>query len=349
MSTVRNLSWVGFVFAFHLIACRSSQPAASAGDKLPFTLQVLRESREVVMRQTLPWEEQMMGYFKVLKVGPSFWQMWYSSWNNNRKDDYSGHLVYAYSTDGKNWIKEVPGRKNNILRGTGHPQKDGIVEQDVFIEPNAEYKYKMIYTAKDSTDNWREKTFVEESKDGINWQNKRVLWNRKHDSQFSVIQRDSLYYIYLRFWDTKDNIRYRTIGLAITDKNWSTIQEPTNILKGDYNGAFPHLYNPGASKINHDLDILFPTFFNEKTNAVKFGVGYVYKGKPALTDIDLTADMLEGEPANWGIASPGLIPAGKNTYWLYYYATNMVHSDYDKAGRKFNYYRVKVKIKPKSI
>lgn len=40
--------------------------------------------------------------------------------------------------------------------------------------------------------------------------------------------------------------------------------------------------------------------------------------------------MLGGENNNWGIVSPGLTAAGKNVYWLYYYAINMVHSDYNK-------------------
>jgi hypothetical protein len=73
----------------------------------------------------------------------------------------------------------------------------------------------------------------------------------------------------------------------------------------------------------------------------------VYRNQPVLTDKDFTKDLLEGENANWGIVSPGLIPAEKNTYWMYYYATNMVHSDYDQSGRKFKYYRIKVRIKEK--
>jgi hypothetical protein len=339
-----NLIVISALLLF-LAGCTASRQKNHSG--MPFTVEILRDSREVVLTQTLPWEEQMMGYFKVLKIAPDFWQMWYSSWDNKRKDDYSDYLVYAYSKDGKNWIKEIPGRKNNILRGTGHPQKDGIVEQDVFIEPSAEFPYRMIYTAKDANDNDKEKTFIEESKDGINWINKKVLWNEKHDSQFSVIQKDSLYYIYLRYWDIKDKVRYRTIGLAVTDKNWKTIKKPHNVFRSDFNGDFPHLYNPGASKVSEDLTVLFPTFFNEKTNAVKFGLAYVYRNQPVLTDKNFTKDLLEGENANWGIVAPGLIPAGKNTYWMYYYATNMVHSDYDQSGRKFKYYRIKVRIKEK--
>jgi hypothetical protein len=345
---IRIFSYAFVFFVFSLIACSAPKSVIKYDTgAMPFELEIYKDSRQVVLTQTLPWEEQMMGYFKVLKTGDNKWQMWYSSWDNRRIDDYSDYLVYAYSTDGKNWLKEVPGRETNILRGSGHPQRDGIVEQDVFIDSRTEYPYKMIYTAKDSTDGWKEKTFVEESKDGINWIHKKVLWDQKHDSQFSVIQRNGLYYIYLRHWYIHNGVRYRTIGLGVTDTNWNTIKEPSNILNGVFDGPFPHLYNPAASKISDDLDILFPTFFNDKNNAVKFGVGYVHNDKPVLTELDLTNAFLSGEPANWGIVAPGLIRAGKNTYWLYYYATNMIHSDYNKSGRNFKYYRIKLRLKEK--
>lgn len=334
-----------FFIAFAISGCITVQKNSSVNSTLPFKIDIIKESREIVMTQTLPKEEQMLGYFKVLKITDNFWQMWYSSWDNKRKDDYSGYLEYAYSKDGLSWTKEIPGKQSNVLRGTGHPQKDGVVEQDIFIEPADILKYKMIYTAKDNADNDKEKTFIEESEDGINWVNRRVLWSQKHDSQFSVIQRDDLYYVYLRHWEIENNIRYRTIGLAVLNKQWNVIQAPKNIFKSDFKSKFPHLYNPGASKLNKNLDILFPTFFNEKTNEIKFGLAYVRNNIPVLTDIDLTTDFLDDTNSNWGIISPGLIPASaKNVYWLYYYATNMIHSDYDKAGRKFTYYRIKVKI-----
>ncbi len=331
------------IIAFVLMSCSSTTKILDR-PALPFTLEVLKDTREVVMVQDKPWENQMMGYLKVLRIRPDFWQMWYSSWDDRRKDDYSGYLVYAYSKDGKHWTKEIPGKKNNILRGSGDPEKDGIVEQDLFIDESKPFKYQMIYTAKDLTDKQREKTFIEESKDGINWVNKRVLWNEKHDSQFSVIQRRGKYYIYNRYWEVFKGTRYRTIGLTVTDRNWKTLEPQKNVLTSDFEGSFPHLYNPGASKVSDNLDILFPTFFNEKSNAIKFGVAYHYKGNFAITNLDITNDLLEGQNSNWGIIAPGLIPAGKDTYWIYYYATNMVHSDYDKAGRKFRYYRIQVKI-----
>ena len=335
-----------FVTALFIVGCSASNKVDN-NNGLPFTIEVLKDTRQVVMLQEKPWENQMMGYLKVLKVKPDFWQMWYSGWNESRKDDYSGHLLYAWSRDGKNWIKEIPEKGNNILRGSGHPQRDGIVEQDVFIDETKANKYQMIYTARDLADGGREKTYIEESKDGYNWVNKKMLWNEKHDSQFSVVQRNGRYYIYNRYWEVNNGVRYRTIGLTITDNNWKTIVPQQNVLVSNFNGPFPHLYNPAASMISDNLDILFPTFFNEKTNAVKFGVAYNFKGNFILTDMNLTKDLLDGENSNWGIAAPGLIPAGNDIYWLYYYATNMVHSDYEKMGRKFRYYRIKIKVKEK--
>lgn len=339
----RNIT---IVFAVFALCSLSLKTYAGDDEKLPFSFEVVKGSREVVMTQEKPWEEQMMAYYKVLKTGKKKWQMWYSTWDNKRKSDYSNYLTYAHSKDGKNWIKEIPGKTdNNILRGTGHPQIDGIVEQDVIIDESSPLQYKMIYTACDPTDNNKEKTFLEESADGINWTNKRILWNRKHDSQFSVIERNGLYHIYLRYWEIYKDVRYRTIGLAITDKDWNTIAEPVNVFKADFESDYPHLYNPAASKISDDLDVLFPTYFNEKNDKIKVCLAYMYKGRYVLTDVDITEDLFAGENANWAIAMPGLVKEGKNTYWLYYYGTNMAHSQYLNISKEFKYYRIKLKIK----
>jgi len=336
----------GILLYGSITGCVAQQAQIPKQSSLPFKLTVIARSREVVLRQTDPREAQMMGYYKVLRPAPDHWQMWYSGWDNRRRDDYSGYLLYAGSKDGRNWTRQLPGASTNILRGTGHPQRDGIVEQDVFIVEGTPLPYKMIYTAKDPEDGNREKTFVEESADGIRWLHKKVLWPRKHDAQFSVIQKGDRFYIYLRYWITTNGVRYRTIGRAITDLQWHTIEEPVNLFTADPASAFPHLYNPAASRISGDMDLLFPTFFNEATNKVRIGVLYVYKDQPFFTDLDLTDQLLEKEKSNWAIVCPGLVPAGKNTWWLYYYATNMVHSDYEKAGRNFNYYRVRIRITP---
>lgn len=328
-----------------VMACFSVGNEKNNLAEMPFSFEVVKGSREVVMVQDKPWEEQMMAYYKVLKTDGNLWQMWYSAWNNERRDDYSDFLTYAHSADGRNWIKQIPGKENNILRGTGHPNRDGIVEQDVFIEPDADLKYRMIYTARDETDGFKEKTFIEESPDGINWSGRRVLWNRKHDSQFSVIQKNDLYYIYLRYWEVHKGIRYRTIGLAITDKDWNIVREPVNVLKADFDSDYPHLYNPAASKISDRLDIMFPTYFNEHNDRIKVCIAYMYMDRGVLTDIDITEDLFAGEDINWAIAMPGLVKDGKNTWWLYYYGTDMSHSKYLDKSREFKYYRIKLKIR----
>lgn len=338
------LSTLVALFFWGITGCTVLQRGTSQQLKQPFSISVVAGSREEVLQQTLSWEEQMMGYFNVLEPRPGYWQMWYSGWDNSRKDDYSGYLLYAASKDGRTWQKQLPDGAKNILKGIGHPQRDGAVEQHVFIVQGAPYPYKMIYTARDAGDGGKEKTLISESIDGIQWQPSKVLWNRKHDSQFSVVQKGNRFYVYLRYWTTVNKVRYRTIGRAITDQYWNTIEEPITVFAADPNSEFPHLYNPAASKIGPDLDLLFPTYFNETTNRIRIGVLYMYRNRPFTTDIDLTEALLEKNKNNWAIVSPGLIPAGKNTYWLYYYATNMVHSDYEKAGRRFSYYRIKVKI-----
>ena len=71
-------------------------------DRLPFSIKIIKDSREIIMVQDKPWEEQMIGYYKVLKTKKETWQLWYSAWDNNRQSDYSNYLTYAHSIDGKN-------------------------------------------------------------------------------------------------------------------------------------------------------------------------------------------------------------------------------------------------------
>ncbi|WP_143715747.1 exo-alpha-sialidase [Pedobacter heparinus] len=310
----------------------------------PFDLEVLSGTREVVLRQEKPWEEQTLAYYKVLKTGKHNWQMWYSSWDNRRNDDYSGYLPYAYSANGKDWTKAVPGNKNNILFGSGFPKKDGIVEQDVFIDGHSPLKYKMLFTARDPADGGKQKTFYMESADGIKWTDRRVLWNKKFDSQFSVLVKDSLYHIYLRMWEVVNHIRYRVIGHAIADRNWRVIKEPEVILRSPY-PDFPHIYNNATSGINDSLQVFLPTFFNEKEDRVRVRVAYSIKGQAHLMDADITDDLYHGEDVKWGCVNPGLIPAGKNRYWLYYYGVNKSHNRFMEKGHVAKYYRVLVAVK----
>lgn len=37
-------------------------------DRLPFSIKIIKDSREIIMVQDKPWEEQMIGYYKVLKT-----------------------------------------------------------------------------------------------------------------------------------------------------------------------------------------------------------------------------------------------------------------------------------------
>lgn len=334
------------ILIVQLTACSTARWQTMTNKDMPFDLLIDTASRQLVMKQTLPYEEQMLGYFKVLKMKKDSWQMWYSSWDNRRDDDYSGFLEYASSVDGLHWKKEIPGRHNNILQGNGPPFKDGIVEQDVIYDASKQLPYQMIFTAKDSSDQFRQKTFIQESADGINWENRHVLWDQKYDSQFSIVQDSGKYFIYLRYWNEFKGKRYRSIGLAIADTNWKVLQAPTALLESDPAGDFPHLYNPAASRINGNLTLFFPTFFNEKNNAIRFGLGFRYKNKARLTDIDISKALLQGTGTTWGIICPGLIPAGKNSYWLYYYASNMLHSEFEANSKHFDYYRIRIRVLP---
>lgn len=308
------------------------------------SLRVIGGSREVVLRQEKPWEEQTLAYFNVLAPAPGKWQMWYSSWDNRRNDDYAGYLPYACSANGRDWVKQIPGRKDNILFGSGPPAKDGRVEQCVFIDNASVSRYKMIYTAKDAAD-LKEKTFYTVSADGLNWEPGKVLWNQKFDSQFSVIIEGNNYHIFMRMWDTVGGVRYRAIGEATVSNTWQTTKAPKLLFSAGVNSEFPHLYNNACSKITNSLYVLFPTYFNEKTDSIDVRLAFIRDGQGHLTDTSLKEALYGGEHVKWGCVSPGLIPAGRNIYWLYYYGVNNSHNHFMDKGHQARYYRVKIEIK----
>ena len=75
----------------------------------------------------------------------------------------------------------------------------------------------------------------------------------------------------------------------------------------------------------------------------------MYNDESHLTDIDMTEALFENENASWAIVMPGLVKEGKNTYWLYYYGSDMQHSEYLSKTKVFKYYRIKVQIKEKFL
>lgn len=311
-------------------------------DEILYKVTILENTREVVLTNDQTWETTTINYFNVIKQANNIWQMWYGA-KDKTISDYDMHLCYAYSKNGKDWVKKFPENDtktisaNNIIKdGEGYDKK-GWVETYVFLDKNdLETPYRIIYTAID-TDGF-EKTFISKSIDGIKWNNSKIVWQNKHDSQFSVtVKEDGNYFVFLRMWD--NNHVDRQIGFAIISPEGKTITPPTPILTGS-------LYNSAAMYLEKSNYIMFPTVYNPNNQNINIKIGYLLNGKAGLTTQDITANLIQGDNIHWAIVSPGLIKTDKpNEYWLYYYGRLSKHND--PTPTKTTYYRIKIKIQQK--
>lgn len=315
--------------------------------EIPFKIEVLQESREIVLEQTRAWENKTLGYFNIIPED-KVWSMWYNSRGTiNKKGDLSQTLNYAYSIDkGKTWIKSFSINDVNIesdtipntIFGTGN--YDGVVEQFVFKD-TLNNQYKLIGAAWDKIDK-KLKTFIWASIDKIRWTDKTLLFDAYYDTQFSVILKENEYNIYHRLIINEGT---RGVAKTVLDSNMNIVKGPDVIFSNSGNYNFIHVYNSAASYVNDSLTLFFPTLYDHNTDKMFIGVAYETKNDYSMTNIDITQELFYNQNILWGIVSPGLIPTEEpNVYWIYYYGDSRFHNDRATTQGYTRYYRVKIKI-----
>ena len=108
MKTFKYIIYSLFLFAFS--SCFTDVPLelelSTKKEEAPFTIEIIRNSRQVILTQEKPWEAQSMVYFNVIK-NDSIWKMWYNSVGEDIYNDMFGAICYATSYDGKIWYKNI--------------------------------------------------------------------------------------------------------------------------------------------------------------------------------------------------------------------------------------------------
>jgi hypothetical protein len=297
--------------------------------------EILQESRQIILKQEHPWEDHLLGYFNVIKKD-SIWRMWYTSWGKKTNNDIFGACCFAYSRDGEKWEKSYPDSisNNNIFMSS--QTNNGICEQFVFYDYDLN---EFILVANTHSENKILQTYIWKSKNGINWNEKKLLFPTYLDTQFSILKKGNLYNIYCRDWT-----KFRIIGKFVIDKNGNSVETLKSMLSSqDIN--YNHLYNNAASLIDNKL-VIFPTLYNQDNDKMYISIGFETDKDIKLTYIDITNDLFGEEDIKWALVSPGLIPtAEKNVYWMYYLGDKYSH--YERIRRSDNvtkYYRIKIKI-----
>jgi hypothetical protein len=300
----------------------------------------LPESVEKVFSAQMPWELRRLNYYNVIQKD-SNWSMWYSSFGYNQLN-FEGSFCFANSADGKSWQRPLINNNTNIL--VSGDNATGVTGTFVFIDStDHKYPYKMICSR---LVEGQQKTFLYSSPDGLAWKKYTQLYDMMQDSQFSVVNFNGAYYIFLRYNKFHDGYQ-RAIGLSILDKSLNVIQRPMLLLKADINSSYPHIYNSAASKINDSTILLFPTYFDEETNTVRVKIIYTNNLQDYyLINDDINSKLFGEGKVNWAIVSPGVIPTEeKNTYWVYYYGTETKHAAFTSLPKiNVTYYRIKLVV-----
>ena len=263
-----------------------------------------------------------LGYCSIIQVNPSLYYMYYECLGNGSfTTNEIQELAFAYSTDGMHWIREMPPGIEEPVPGTNlifdwRTDKARVVEQDVVKVMDPEYPFRMIGSKGQNT--MSQTVNMWKSKDGVHFEQMRVLLNAKHDTQVSVIVRGNVLKVYLRMRENGGDTT-RQIGVMYTDLDGNILSPPTTLF-GDY------YYQAAASIIDDRRELLLPTYFDER-NDKNWYDAYIVEGTN-ITHIDTNINdaFLNPDKDGWGTVVPKIITVGFDQY-IYYVQRNYTHAN----------------------
>lgn len=306
--------------------------------KPPYDIVIDSNSIETILTQTQAFESRGMFFYNVLKINENLWYMWYSCLQDGATSDFQADLCFAYSENGKDWIKGIPNqpnRENNIIV-SGLYEKAWL-EHITFIEPSdTEYPFRILYSKYKADADGEQAMYMSKSVNGWDWIDHKLIINKKFDTQYSVeVLPNGNYMIFLRLWDDPIHTD-RQVGTVIITPQGDIVQPPKMILSGG-------LYTSSVQSLAYDSYILFPTIYNSLTQEIAVSISYYVNEVANNTYQDITNQLLPSNMNKWACVCPKLIPTSvSNEYWMYYYGRNKTHDD--TTASITNYYRCKVKI-----
>ena len=284
------------------------------------------------------------------------------------------YLCYAYSTDGKNWIKpalgicEVDGnRENNIVFG-------GRLGCTVFIDPSApaSSRYKMIHGGSLKLPHWLNDKFIRmaytgiygaESADGIHWKSTDKPIMPHYTDTTNVCFYDDEQKKYIAFVRTDKNMvydhgktvmrdpdhrTYRIISRSAS-KDFFNFPSPTEILAPetaeiqDYLSHWQHkdgmdFYNSSAMKYPYadGVYFLFPSYFFHKSDEA---VIHIATGRDSVNftrhdEALIKPDDAPGFYARQQYLACGMIPGENDSLTVYAHAVDTGHDAQAKNGKR---------------
>lgn len=267
------------------------------------------------------YDDYQFSFFNVLKISDSMYYLYYTCFGEDDKENASKssykHLALAYSTDGNKWTRGIPKGITAPISGTNLLFKQSVFEHHVFKVLDHEYPYRLICNYGVGT---RDRIRLYKSKDAVNFTFVRDIIMGNFDSQMTAIDKGGMIKVYLRL-RTKlgTSVRVnRQIGYFFIDYDGNLISQPTIAFDAE------SLYNASAMPLDDHRDILFPTYYNTKTDGQEL-VCYILDND-IVTKVDIdTSRIISSDYQTFYVSPRGIVDI-KGDLYIFYMVRDTLHN-----------------------
>ena len=241
---------------------------------------------------------ELINYYNIIQLPDGTYRMYFSGnpIDGIAENERAQNLYLAESADGFHY--EL---KCKVM--------DMVIEQSVFMVKDKEYPYRMVGCQWIGEKSWERGVFLWKSKDGIEFTDRKMLYDKIHDTQNVMVTRGNRWKLYSRI--TQEHYKNRRMTVAEFNRRGEQVSD-TEILAGDF------LYNNAACKVDKRYDLLFPTYYNTHggTTDACFFRCYLVDG-PFVREIPCELNRWVEADEHWVLASPGFVFINGERYLAY--------------------------------
>ncbi len=241
---------------------------------------------------------ELINYYNILQLPDGTYRMYFSGnpLDGVAENERNQNLYLAESADGFHY--EL---KCKVM--------DTVIEQSVFMVKDKEYPYRMVGCQWIGEKSWERGVFLWKSKDGIEFTDRKMLYDKIHDTQNVMVTRGNRWKLYSRI--TQEHYKNRRMTVTEFNKRGEQLSD-TEILAGDF------LYNSAACRVDRRYDLLFPTYYNTYggTSDACFFRCYLADG-PFVRQIPCELNRWVEADEHWVLACPGFVFINGERYLAY--------------------------------
>ena len=263
----------------------------------------------------------LINMYNILRLPDGTYRMYFiaNPQNGIAESERLQNLYFAESRDGFHY--EMKGKL-----------MDELVEQTVFMVKDKAYPFRMVGSQWIGEKSYERGVFLWKSKDGLTFSDRKMIYDKMHDTQNVMIPRGNRWKLYSRI--TQERYKNRRMTVAEFNKYGKQVSD-TEILAGDF------LYNNAACKVDRRFDLLFPTYYNTHGGTTDTCWFRCYLADGAFVrELPCELNRWVSPDEHWVLASPGFVWSDGERY-LAYNARTLSHEN-SRTGMESRYKLVKV-------